>query len=118
MARSVPVSSSRCFGMVRVCWPEGPIRRSFTWLPRWAWTTKPKRLKIAMTSSPERRFSLGMKRFKLHRDDQRRMRCQAQLGQILSLQVELHRFLKIPHRFIERLSLRYNRNLHALGDIV
>lgn len=46
------------------------------------------------------------------------MRRQAQLGQILSLQMELHRFLKIPHRFIERLSLRYNRNLHALGDII
>jgi selenocysteine lyase/cysteine desulfurase len=74
MARSVPVSSSLCCGMVRVCFsPAGPMRRSFTWLPACAYTVKPKSSKTAITAAPESRRSLGIDRLHLQCHDQRRM---------------------------------------------
>src|SRR2546427_7857967 len=117
IAWQVPVSSSPCAGTVRV-WdpPSGGIRRSLTWLPRRECTAKPNRFKMAMTSAPESRRSLGIRwrQFQGHEDG--RVGSQAQTREVLAFEVERDGFSEIRGDLVQGGALRHDGDFHALSD--
>ena len=70
-----------------------------------------------MTSSPERRRGLGTDGVKLEGNAQHRVVGEAQFGQILSFQVQRHRFAEIFRGFIKGFPLRHYSYLDAFRDV-
>jgi hypothetical protein len=86
-------------------------------LPRWEWTVKPKRPRIATISAPERRRRLGIRRCQLHRDDDRGVRGKSQGVQVFALEVQANGLLQAPGDLVQGRSLRDDGDLDTFGYI-
>src|SRR5215813_4597428 len=78
---------------------------------------KPKRPRIAMTSAPERRRSLGMRWQKFHGHDDGWIRREPQGSKILIRQMEGHGILKVFRDLVQRAALSDDRDFDALRYI-
>src|SRR6266571_473650 len=78
---------------------------------------KPKRPRMAMTSAPERRRSLGMRRSQLHRNDDGRVWRESQGLQIFVGEMKLDRLSQILGDLVQGVTLSHDGNLEALGRV-
>ncbi len=73
-----------------------------------------------MASAPDRRRSLGdtWVRLNLDRDQQRWLRLKAQRLKVFAFEMKSDRLLEVSDRLVQRLTLRYDADPKALGNIV
>src|SRR3989344_3795487 len=98
---SVPILSSGWSGMGTVTVPASVLRYMTTWLPRWRTSTKPCLPRIRQTSRPDRTRSLATCRFESG-DQYLGVQALLDFSGIGGFQEQLHRFLQISRRFLDR----------------
>src|ERR1051325_503851 len=86
-------------------------------LPFCATRTNPKRAKIATTSAPDRRRSLGMLGDQLECSHDRRVGSQPECSEVLTFEEQLYGFAQIASDLVERGRLGNHRNLDAFGYV-
>jgi hypothetical protein len=78
---------------------------------------KPKLPRMAITSAPERRRSLGVCGLKLQSDNDCWLGSEPHRGQVLAFQMECDRFPEVADHFVQSGSLGDHGNLQAFADI-